>query len=43
VNPAIATVLGWWLLEEALRGIQLAGMAIIIAGVALVAVYGRGR
>jgi drug/metabolite transporter (DMT)-like permease len=43
VNPAIATVLGWWLLGEALRGIQLAGMAIIIVGVALVAVYGRGR
>jgi drug/metabolite transporter (DMT)-like permease len=43
VNPAIATVLGWWLLGEALRGIQLAGMAIIIVGVALVAIYGRGR
>jgi drug/metabolite transporter (DMT)-like permease len=43
VNPAIATVLGWWLLGEALRGIQLTGMAIIIVGVALVAIYGRGR
>jgi drug/metabolite transporter (DMT)-like permease len=43
VNPAIATVLGWWLLDEALRGIQLAGMAVIIIGVALVAIYGRER
>ncbi len=42
VNPAIATILGWWLLGEALRGMQLAGMAVIIAGVALVAIYGRG-
>lgn len=41
VNPAIATVLGWWLLGEALGGLQLMGMAVIIAGVAMVAIYGR--
>lgn len=41
VNPAIATILGWWLLGEALDGIQLAGMAVIIVGVAMVAVFGR--
>jgi drug/metabolite transporter (DMT)-like permease len=36
VNPAVATLLGWLLLGEALRGAQLAGMAIILAGVVLV-------
>jgi drug/metabolite transporter (DMT)-like permease len=43
VNPAIATLLGWWILDEALEGTQLAGMGIIILGVALVAIYGRAR
>lgn len=43
VNPAIATVLGWWALDESLQGTQLAGMAVIIAGVALVAFYGKAR
>ncbi len=43
VNPAIATALGWWVLDEALTGAQLVGMAVIIAGVAMVAVYGRAR
>ncbi len=43
VNPAIATVLGWWVLDEVLTGIQLAGMAVIIVGVAMVAVYGRAE
>jgi drug/metabolite transporter (DMT)-like permease len=43
VNPAIATALGWWVLDEALTGVQLAGMAVTIAGVAMVAVYGRAR
>ena len=41
VNPAIATLLGWWLLGETLHGPQLAGMAIIILGVVLVALHGR--
>ncbi|HEX5651194.1 MAG TPA: EamA family transporter, partial [Steroidobacteraceae bacterium] len=36
VNPAIATVLGWIVLGEALSPPQLVGMAVILAGVALV-------
>lgn len=36
VNPAIAAVLGWWLLDETLGWPQLAGMAVMLAGVALV-------
>jgi len=36
VNPAIATLLGWWLLDEQLTAIALAGMAVILAGVVLV-------
>jgi drug/metabolite transporter (DMT)-like permease len=36
VNPAIAAVLGWWFLGEKLGASQIAGMAIMFAGVALV-------
>ena len=36
VNPAIAAVLGWWFLHEKLGPHQLAGMAVMFAGVALV-------
>ncbi len=36
VNPAIATLLGWWVLNEQLSGVELAGMAVILAGVVLV-------
>lgn len=36
VNPAIATLLGWVVLGEALAPPQLLGMAVILAGVALV-------
>jgi len=36
VNPAIAAVLGWWLLDEHLGAHQLAGMAVMFVGVALV-------
>jgi drug/metabolite transporter (DMT)-like permease len=36
VNPAIAAVLGWWLLGESLSASQIVGMAIMFAGVALV-------
>jgi drug/metabolite transporter (DMT)-like permease len=36
VNPAIATLLGWLVLGEALRAQQLLGMCVILAGVALV-------
>lgn len=33
INPAVAVVLGGWLLDETLSRTQLAGMAIILAGV----------
>jgi drug/metabolite transporter (DMT)-like permease len=36
VNPAIAAVLGWWILDEHLGGNQVLGMAVMFAGVALV-------
>ena len=36
VNPAIAAILGWWILDEQLGANQLVGMAIMFAGVALV-------
>jgi drug/metabolite transporter (DMT)-like permease len=36
VNPAIAAVLGWWLLDEQLGLAQLVGMGVMFAGVALV-------
>jgi drug/metabolite transporter (DMT)-like permease len=36
VNPAIATVLGWAILGEALTRAQLVGVLVIIGGVALV-------
>lgn len=37
VNPVVATVLGWWILDETLAGVQLLGMAVILAGVVIVA------
>lgn len=36
VNPAIAVVLGWWLLDERFDTVQIAGMLTILAGVVLV-------
>jgi drug/metabolite transporter (DMT)-like permease len=36
VNPAIAAVLGWWLLDERLDATSIWGMVIMCAGVALV-------
>lgn len=36
VNPAIAVVLGWWVLDEHLGGVQILGMATILVGVVLV-------
>jgi drug/metabolite transporter (DMT)-like permease len=36
VNPAIAAVFGWWFLEERLNAVQIVGMGIMFAGVALV-------
>jgi drug/metabolite transporter (DMT)-like permease len=35
VSPAIAAVVGWWLLDEYLSGLQLIGMAAMLLGVAL--------
>lgn len=42
VNPAVATFLGWWILDERLVGIQFLGMLVILAGVVIVARAGRG-
>jgi drug/metabolite transporter (DMT)-like permease len=36
VNPAIAVVLGWWILDERLDATQVLGTAVILAGVVLV-------
>lgn len=36
VNPAVAVVLGWWLLDERLNDAQVLGTVIILAGVLLV-------
>ena len=36
VNPAIAVVLGWWILDEHLDAAQFIGMATILVGVILV-------
>ncbi len=41
VNPAIATLLGWLVLGETLSPVQVAGMAIVLLGVALVTMPGR--
>lgn len=41
VNPAIATLLGWIVLGETLSPAQLAGMLVILAGVALVTLPSR--
>lgn len=35
INPGMAALLGWWLLDESLTRWQLAGMFIMLAGVAL--------
>jgi drug/metabolite transporter (DMT)-like permease len=36
VNPAVAIVLGWLILDETITALTLIGAAIIIASVALV-------
>jgi len=41
VCPAVAAVLGWAVLGEKLSWIQLAGMGVILAGIALVTGYWR--
>ena len=41
VNPAVAAALGWAVLGEALTALQLAGMLVVLVGVALVTLQGR--
>lgn len=36
VNPVVAVVLGWWLLDETLTPFKFAAMLVILSGVALV-------
>lgn len=36
VNPAVAVLLGWWLLDEQLAGMQIVGTLVILASVVLV-------
>lgn len=36
VNPAVALLLGWWVLDERLGNLQLLGTAVILAGTVLV-------
>ena len=41
VNPAIAVLLGWWLLDEVMHLPQIAGTLVILAGVVLVTLASR--
>jgi len=41
VNPAVATVLGWAILGESLGPLQVAGMVVVLLGVALVTLPSR--
>lgn len=41
VCPAVAALLGWLILDETLSWIQIVGMAVILAGIALVTGYWR--
>lgn len=43
INPAIAVLLGWWLLDEHLGRAQIAGTAVILAGVVLVTLSARRK
>ncbi len=43
VNPAIAVLLGWWLLDEHLNLTQVLGTVIILAGVLTVTLAARKR
>ena len=42
VNPALAALLGWWVLDERLSAPQLVGMGVILLGV-LLATWPRAR
>ncbi len=41
VNPAIAVLLGWWMLDEVMHMPQIIGTLVILAGVALVTLASR--
>jgi drug/metabolite transporter (DMT)-like permease len=41
VNPAVAVLLGWWVLGEALHSTQMLGTAIVLVSVILVTVASR--
>jgi drug/metabolite transporter (DMT)-like permease len=41
VNPAVAALLGWAVLDEKLSALQLLGMLVVLAGVALVTLPSR--
>lgn len=43
VNPAIAVVLGWWILDEHLGQTQIIGTAVILLGVLLVTLGSAGK
>lgn len=43
VNPAVAVLLGWWILDEHLAGLQVAGTAIILVGVLVTTVASTRR
>lgn len=43
INPAVAVVLGWWLLDEALGPLQFVGMLIILLSVIVVSTRRRFR
>ncbi|MBM4198776.1 MAG: EamA family transporter, partial [Gammaproteobacteria bacterium] len=36
VNPAVALLLGWWVLDERLGSLQIFGTAVILVGTILV-------
>jgi drug/metabolite transporter (DMT)-like permease len=36
INPAVAVLLGWWLLDESLSAAQIIGMCVVLLGVLLV-------
>lgn len=41
VNPAVAVVLGWLVLDERLNGVQVLGTVVILAGVVIVTLAAR--
>ena len=43
VNPAVAVLLGWWLLDEILSPIQVAGTLVILCGVVWVSLAAQSQ